>query len=414
MLLQKIIRSCTLFAIISITCFSAQSQPAGTIAQNDTVRTDAFLEDLLKQYPQYFDTILAQGNAYNVQFIYTKIDRGANGIAGLKQFYFNVNPKKYSYPASAVKLPVAILTLQKLEELKQYGVDKSTTMLTEKSYSGQTAVYNDPTTPSGKPTIAQYLKKLLMANDEDAYNRLYEFLGQQFLNEQLHKRNYFDVQLTERLGDELSEDENRHTNPIKFSAPGNKVLYRQPAENSTFPNEKRNDTLGNEDFSKKNKMSVEDANNILISLVFPNKVTSSQRFGLTDDSRKFILKYMSQLPTESNNPPYSDDTVTYNPAYSKYLLYGCGRDTIPKNIRIFNAAGESKGQVIDAAYIVDFDKKIEFFLSAIIYCKSDDECETTGLPFMKHLGEVIYDYEAKREKKILPDLNEMRFEYDGR
>jgi hypothetical protein len=410
MLIQKIVRSIALFAIISITYLGAQSQPVGIVVKNDTIRTDFFLEDLLKQYPQYFDTLLAKRAEYNVQFIYTKIDRGANGIAGLKQFYFNVNPKKYSCPASAVKLPVAILTLQKLEELKQYGIDKNTTMLTEKSYSGQTAVYNEPTAPSGKPTIAQYLKKLLMANDEDAYNRLYEFLGQQFINEQLHKKKYTDAQLTERLGDELSEDENRHANSIKFLAPGNKLLYQQPAQYSNFSFEKRNDTLGNQDFSKKNKLALEDVNNILISLIFPNKVTSSQRFNLTDDNRKFILKYMSQLPTESFNPPYSDDTVTYNPAYSKYLF----NDTLLKSIRIFNTSGQAHGQIIDAAYIVDFDKKIEFFLSAIIYCKRDDECELIGFPFMKNLGKVMYDYETKREKRIEPDLSEMKFEYDGR
>ena len=109
---------------------------------------------------------------------------------------------------------------------------------------------------------------------------------------------------------------------------------------------------------------------------------------------------MSQLPAESINPPYKDDSARYYPAYKKYLLYGSQRDTLTRNIRIFNTTGEDNGQLIDVAYIVDFDKKIEFFLSAVIDCKD----ETVSLPFMKHLGEIIYEYETKSEKRIVPDL----------
>jgi hypothetical protein len=39
---------------------------------------------------------------------------------------------------------------------------------------------------------------------------------------------------------------------------------------------------------------------------------------------------------------------------------------LSKNIRIFNKSGEAYGQLTDIAYIIDLDKKIEFFLSATI------------------------------------------------
>src|SRR4051812_21590834 len=66
----------------------------------DTTRTDIMLEGLLKQYPQYFGDILEHKKDWNVQIIYTKIDRGANGIPALKNHYFNVNAANYFYPAS--------------------------------------------------------------------------------------------------------------------------------------------------------------------------------------------------------------------------------------------------------------------------------------------------------------------------
>ncbi len=397
----------------------------------DSTHTDQFLESLLKQYPQYFDSILTNPKAYNVQIIYTQVDRGANGIPALKQHYFNVNRDNYFYPASTVKFPVSLLALQRLNELKDKGVDKNTTMLTQQAYSGQTAVLNDPTTIDGKPAIAQYIKKILMVSDNDAYNRLYEFLGPRYINQQFYQKGYSDIQLRHRLQIALSEDENRHTNPIQFLGKNNEVLYQQPIQFDTTKYALRNDSIGKGyysgeqlinnpmNFSIKNRISIEDLHTILISLVFPSKVTASKRINLTDEDRNFILKYMSQLPTESTYPPYADDTTNYYPAYCKFLLYGAEKGPLPNNIRVFNKVGDAYGQLLDVAYIVDFDKKIEFFLSAVIYCNSDGilnddkyDYDTIGFPFMKHLGQVIYEYETKREKKIEADLSGLKFVYD--
>lgn len=399
----------------------------------DSSKTDSMLVQLLQQYPQYFNTVLKNTQQWNVQFIYTQIDKGVNGIPALKNYFFNVNPAQYFYPASTVKLPICLLALQRLNELKQQGIDRNTTMITEANEDGQTVVYNDPTTPDGRPSIAQYIKKILLVSDNDAFNRLYEFLGRKYINEQLHQKGYGDVQILHRLSIPLSLQQNRATNPINFFGPDKKIIYRQPAQYDSSMYEQRNDSIGegyyNGDslikmpmnFSEKNRISLQDLHNILLSLVFPEKIMPSQRFNITEDDRNFILKYMSELPTESNYPPYAADTANYWPAYCKFLLFGSEKGAIPKNIRVFNKVGDAYGQLTDVAYIVDFDKKIEFFLSAIIYCNNDGilnddkyDYDNIGLPFMKHLGEVLYKYELKRPKKIVPDLSPLLFNYDGR
>ncbi len=145
--------------------------------KNESVKTDPFLEDLLKQYPQYFDSILQNRDAMRVQIIYTQIDRGANNIPRFRNYFFNVNEDQYFYPASTVKLPIAALALQKIHELGIAGLDRKTTMITESAYSGQSAVYQDPTAPDGRPSLEQYIRKIFLISDNDAFNRLYEFLG---------------------------------------------------------------------------------------------------------------------------------------------------------------------------------------------------------------------------------------------
>lgn len=397
----------------------------------DSIHTDAFMEELLKQHPQYFDSILKNRNAYNVQVIYTKVDRGANGIPSLRQYYFNVAEAKYFYPAAAVDLPIAMLTLQKMAALKEKGVDKNTTMLTEAAFSKQTAVYNDPATADGKPTIHQYIKRMLIGDDADAANRLYELLGQEYINDQLLLKGYPEARVLQRQDKIFTEEQNRHTNPIRFVGPSNQLIWQQPMQYNSKPYPKTTDSLGKAyyendqlvnhpmSFPANNRISLPDLHNMLISLIFPSKVTASQRFTVTAEDRKYLLQYMSQLPAETIYPPYGDDTVNYYPAVNKYLLYGAERGALPASIRIVNKTGMGYGQLIDVAYIADLDKKIEFFLSAVIYCNRDGilndeqfDYESLGLPFMKHLGEAIYEYETKREKKIQPDLSELNLNYD--
>ncbi|HMO60924.1 MAG TPA: serine hydrolase [Ferruginibacter sp.] len=399
----------------------------------DSIHTaDNFLENLLAQYPEHFKDVLEKRNELNVQVIYTQVDRGANGIPALKHHYFNVDSNRYFYPASTVKLPVALLALQRLNELKDKNINKYSTLLTEKALSRQTAVLNDPTTPDGRPSIAHYIKKILMVSDNDAYNRLYEFLGRGYINKELQKKGYTEVQLLHRLQVFLSQEENRHTNPVQFVDSRNKLLYYQPMQYDTNTYAARTDSIGQAyyrgdslvqqpmNFSQRNKIYLESLHHILISLVFPNKVYASQRFNLTEDDRNFVLKYMSQLPTESTWPPYSDEPEKYYPAYCKFLLHGADKGELPKNIRIFNKVGDAYGHLLDVAYIVDFEKKVEFFVSAVIYCNSDGvlnddkyDYDSIGFPFLKNLGQVLYDYEMKREKKHVPDLQALKFLYDN-
>ena len=394
------------------------------------VKTDPFMEDLLKAYPQYFDSLLPRRREMKIQIIYTQVDRQANNRPVFKTYYFNIDTATYFYPASTVKLPVAMLALQKLHELRLPGLDRNSSLISEAAYSGQTPVYNDPSTPDGRPTVTQYVKKILLVSDNDAFNRLYEFLGQQYVNESLHKMGYDDAQILHRLDIFLSPDENRHTNPVKFFDPSGKILYSQPMQfNEMVYNQQRHDSLGAAyfsggqlvehpmNFSGKNRISLEDLTGILKSVLFPAAVPEKQRFNLTPEDYKFVRQYMSQFPGETLFPSY--DTATYNDAFVKFLLYGTEKKTLPKTLRIFNKVGDAYGCLTDVAYVADFDKNIEFMLSARIYCNSDGrlgddkyDYENIGFPFMKHLGQVIYDYELQRQRPRKPDLSEFKMTYD--
>src|SRR6187401_190435 len=389
--------------------------------------THTSLVNLLKQYPDLFQSVLSNSD-YKVQIIYSQIDRRKNGKPEFTDHYFNINDSSYFYPASTVKLPVAILALQKLNELKIASLDKNSTMISEAEHSGQSEVYNDPSTPDGRPTIEHYIKKILLVSDNDAFNRLYEFLGQEYINNTLHKMGYKEVQIIHRLDISLSEDENRHTNPVRFFDTSGTLIYEKPLEASKLLYAERNTKMGsgfyrgnqliNEpfDFSKKNRMSLTTLHSIVRSVMFPEMVSKQQRFNLTKDDYDLLRKYMSMTPLESRFPFY--DRESYWDDYVKFLMYGAEKSPIKEGIRIFNKVGDAYGFLIDAAYIADFTNNVEFMLSAVIHCNSDGifnddkyDYDEVGFPFMKHLGEVIYDHELKRKKNRVPDLSKFRFNY---
>lgn len=388
-----------------------------------------FLDTLLSRYPQYFARIVAHPDSFRVQVIYTRIDRNRDNKPSFRNYYFHADPDQYFYPASTVKLPVAALALQKLNELKLPGLDRNSTCITERAYSGQTAVYNDPSTPDGRPTVAQYVKKVFLVSDNDAFNRLYEFLGQEPINVQLHKMGYRDAAILHRLDISLSEQENRHTNPVNFFDTASISLYNQPMQNSTLKYPRRKDSLGNAwyhndslihqpmDFSKKNRIALQDLHQILRSIIFPLSVSSGQNFNLRPEDYQFLLQYLSEYPRESEFPSY--DTAVYPDAYGKLLYWGGQGGSLPKGkLRIFNKEGDAYGFLTDISYFADLEHGVEFMLSATIYCNSDGvmnddlyDYDSVGLPFMQHLGQVIYEYELKRPRKQLPDLSMFRLTY---
>ena len=375
--------------------------------------------------------VLQNRKALKVQIIYTQINRLANNEAVFTPYYFNIDSSTYFYPASTVKMPVALLALQLLHELSLPGLDKNSSLITESASNKQSAVYNEPSGTDGRPTVAQYVKKIFMVSDNDAFNRLYELMGQQYINEKLEKMGYADAQILHRLQISMTPEENRQTNPISFYDASGKVLYKQPMQVNSKAYAARKDSAGNGyyssgglvnhamDFSTKNRISLQDLTDILRSVLFPQSVSPQQRFNFTAEDYQFVKQYMSQLPTESLYPPYSADTAAYWPAYCKFLLFGGEKGALPPNIRIFNKVGDAYGFLTDVAYIVDFEKKIEFMLSARIYCNADGilnddayDYQATGFPFMKQLGQMIYDYEVARPRAVQPDLSAFKMIYD--
>ena len=361
-----------------------------------------------------------------MQIVYTEINRDSAQTPHFSTHYYGVDPNTYFYPASTVKLPIAILALEKLRSLSVKGITPFTTMLTDSSRVSQQARHTDLSSANGLPSLAHDLRKLFLVSDNEASNRLYEFVGQAQLNERLQEEGFSSSKISHRLSAFLSSEENRYTNPIRFVDSLGQMLHHQDAaySNYTFPSQAQSILMGKgyiengklisqpKDFSESNRLSAQDMQEILKATLFP-EIYEQPPFHLSQADYALLYTAMGQLPGESDYPAY--DVDTYYDSYCKFFLYGNSKEPMPDHVRIFNKVGQAYGYLIDNAYIIDTQANIEFLLTAVVYVNAngifnDDlyEYDEVGFPFLAALGKAVYHYELQRNRQVRPDLS--RFE----
>ncbi len=396
-------------------------------------KTDAFLNNILQQNKNtLYQNVLTHPDEYRLQIIYTQINRDKNNKPSFTNYNFNVDPQLYFYPVSVVKLPLAALSLEKINEVNKNGVNKFTSLQFDSAYSHQMKELFDSTSQTGLPSVAQFIRKAFLISDNDAYNRMYQFVGQQTINRKLHQKGYANMRITRQFMG-FTDDENRHTNPIRFIDVNNKLIYTQPMAYNTdsfqFPAHvylgnayyNRNDSLVNEpmDFAKHNTIPLHDLQQILQSILFPLSVPQKQRFNLTKDDYDFLHQYLSQYPSETPYPKY--DTAQYYDSYVKFFFNDSFHHAMPAHIRVFNKVGWAYGTLTDVSYIVDFAHHIEYMLTATVYVNKDGvlndekyEYESIGQPFLYQLGQTIYKYELHRKRNMIPDVKDFIIQYEHR
>ena len=384
------------------------------------------MEELLHSQPQRFATVTRDAGKYRLQIIYTQIDRDAENRPSFTSYSYRVNPDEYFYPASTVKLPAALLALEKIHALAIPGLTRDTAMLTGVASEGQTAAVADPSSPTGLPSIGHYIRKILLVSDNDAFNRLYEFIGQEALNEALHEKGYRNTRIFHRLEVARDAGKNARTNPVTFVS-GDEVVYTQEEQTSdvNYAHDEpmllgRAEIVDGEllnrpkDFAGNNVFALQDLHDMLQALMFPQFVEERRRFKLTEDDYQFIYRNMSAYPGESGITGYAD-SAQYPDGYVKFLMYGGSASTIPDNIRIFNKPGDAYGFLTDCAYIVDFENGVEFLLAASIFTNANEtfnddtyEYDEIALPFLRDLGMAVYEVELARYREHEPDLSRFR------
>lgn len=352
---------------------------------------------------------------YEVQIRYTRIDRSSEGEPMFTTHSVGEDSDAYFYPASTAKLPITVLALQRLNELRAsgYNIDANTPFHIYTPDLTAPIALQDSTKIDHKLTIAHLIKKVFLVSDNDAYNYLFDFLGKDYINKELQKKGLSHTQIQHKF---LFGADNENTWHYVFLN-AQDTVYVQPSihseitiKNSATKGVKKgvgyqaNDSIIQEafDFSLKNRIALKDLEGILQRIIFPEVFSSEQQFNLSDEDYAFLNYWMSRTTMESTDPNYQNDEEYYD-SYGKFFIYGDRKGEMTDAVRIYNKVGYAYGTLTDVAYIRDARSGAEFFLSASILVNKNGifndnqyEYDAIGIPFLAEVGRAVLSYEQSR------------------
>lgn len=334
--------------------------------------------------------IMQNPDAYELQIRYTRIGRSGDSVQ-FTSYEYAVDDRKYFYPASTAKLPVAVLALEKLQATP--GLDRDRVYYVEGD--------------SVEASFAEDIRAIFAVSDNHANNRLYEFLGRDAINDSLAAKNIGPARIAHRLGYHREE---ASTLPLVVYLSDSSVTQLPAMVNRTVEPldlngvhkgrgyvEDGQDIEEPFDFSRKNYLPVRSLEAILKRVVFPETFPPEERFHLSGEQRQFLMESMRLLPRQAGYDP-----ELYPDGYCKFFLYGDSEEKIPDHMEIYNKVGFAYGTLTDCAYIVDRRSGVEFMLTATLLVNEDGifnddqyEYEEIGLPFLASLGRAVYEFEKQ-------------------
>lgn len=359
---------------------------------------ESTLEKALKSKFPSIKAVMTNLEAHEVQIMYTHIDRDKKENVVFKDETFQVDDSNYFYPASTVKLPAAILALEYVD------AHPNITPQTPYFIEGDTISHN----------LADDLRQIFAVSNNEAYNRLYEFLGRDYINEKLREKGIKPVRISHRIETENASEAKRK--PLHFAVDSDTISLGggndSAIERISVENQQKgiaylqDSTRVNEamDFSEKNYFPVKSQQNLMKRLFFPEAYKESERFQLSENSLSVLEKSMS---TVARLQGYRE--IDYWDGYVKFFMFGDERGRIPSNFKIYNKVGYAYGTLTDTAYIVDTRNDIQFILTATILVNDNGvfndnmyEYENIGVPFLAELGRELYRLEIAQKQSKEP------------
>ena len=365
---------------------------AGCSFKPDPIRSAFKKDDFLR-------SIIKDKDKYEIQIIYTEVTKNTIGQTEFMDFQFQLNDEQYFYPASTIKLPIAVMTLSKINELRAEGSTISPKSKIKLSLinNNQEIILKDSIT-----SFQNLIADVFLVSDNSASNVLIDFLGYNYFNSSMSNSGFENTYLNHKFNPDPFVDStwiistldneiiSSNTNQITVLASSN-ISNVKKGEKRFIDGEIKNESL---DFSSKNRSSLTDMHNIIKNLIYPE--ISISKFNLNVEDYDFLRYWMSRFTYEDLGAKYIGDAKFFK-SYNKFFIYGT--DTILNNtdVRVYNKIGQAYGTSTDSAYIKNYKEDVEFFLTATIYTNKNKiindniyEYEDIAIPFLSKLSKALY------------------------
>ena len=356
---------------------------------NRALNQDKFLRDVIKEKDKY-----------EIQILYTEVFNNNFGKTEFLDFDYGLNDNKYFYPASTIKLPIAIMVLSKINELRASGSKISLTSKIKVSLNNEKDFIIKDSITSFQNLIAD----VFLVSDNSASNVLIDFIGYNYFNSTMSKAGFQDTYLNHKFNPDPFIDLQWEIRTLDNDLISSNEDRENVKSKSNISNLKKGKKIFVEgeildhslDFTSKNRSSLTDLHNIIKNIIYP-EITLS-KFNLNVEDYDFLRYWMSRFTYEDLGNKYIGDNKYFN-SYNKFFIHGT--DTVLKksNVRVYNKIGQAYGTSTDNAYIKNYSKDVEFFLTATIYTNENEiindniyEYDDIAIPFLSKLSLALYKY----------------------
>lgn len=380
--------------LVTIVCFNLVAKSQFTDSIQSIINRDTSL--VIKE-------VFSHPAFYRLKIILSEISTDSNGFKHQTTWNFRDTVKEYFYPASLAKIPLTLSAFQFINEKKVFSSDLSDFLIDSSSYIKERTLSDD-------------FLLMLSASDNNAFNRIYNMVGCKYININLMKKGYLNTYVIHRF-EQGSEQYHQTALPVRVvSSQTCKTLYSHPIDSiySIIRHDIKDSLIGigyyqkdsliphPKSFRYHNYVDIRDVHDMMISLKYPF-LSNHRAFNLTDSQRTTIMRDLSTSPLHPNTVEYSDTSV-FHPNFLRFTLFGRDKKLDYPDIQYFNKSAMAYGFLADCSYLNDPKNGAEFFLSIYMYVNKDEilnddkyDYDTIGVPFMKRLGELIYQGIKKKQ-----------------
>lgn len=368
---------------------------------------DHLLLDLERTQPE----LMADAAGHRIQLVVTAVDAEGRRME-TRSFG---DPGRYFYPASSIKLPVALAALAWAEAQTDPRVPIDAPLAFHPLFEDEVLEHQDPTHPQGFVTLAHEVRKVLFVSDNQGFNRCYELLGHEGTNRALIAAGLESARCHHRLSEFRSPEDQLRTPRIDVIPLATLEVSTLPQRTSSMtprPHELEGLRIGRAhlargerveeplDFSIKNAISARDLHECLISLVAPEQKTIPG-FTLSKRARELCLRAMSLAPAQAGWPRY--DRRNYPDDYVKFLTPGLRRVLPEGSFTLWNKVGRAYGFSVENAAIEHHPSGTLLFVTAVLYTNPNETLnddtyayEELADPWFAAIGESIGHWLADR------------------
>ncbi len=308
-------------------------------------------------------------------------------ISTPKTFVIDYSQGQYFYPASTVKLPVAVLAAEWTE------LNPDLSMITPYRIANDTVTHH----------IAQDLIEIFAVSDNDAYNRLYDLLGRDYINQRMAELGINDFRLAHRLSVNNAADPEH---PIyQFETDQGIKTFQAAADRPLdsllgvglqkgvgyWQDEQLVDSPM--DFSRKNYFPLGSMMQFMQMLYLLDCVDCTSKFKWSKNTEDFIKTIMSSVPRKQGY-----DESKYPDGYVKFFFLGDSNERIGSGLKIHNKVGLAYGTLTDLAYIVDTKNDLHYLLGATLLVNENGifndntyEYDSIGFPFLAQVSRRLHE-----------------------